>query len=287
MRILFCTDGSKISYNALKNFKKWVKDTIVDVICVIDWTFLPSEVSIEEEGFANSCANVADGILEYAKKEIANLELTTGELIKHCGAVTESILEQLDRQKYDFVVMGSHGKKGIQKWLGSVSRQIVLNGKVYSFISKKENPGKNILFTTDGTIDSLKTITKTIQELDLHNKKIYICMVNEEPDLLFLEGTLDTNWLLAIEQQQQSYAAKAIQEIHQILDGHSLEVMESAILTGNIAQKIIDYADDKKIDLIIMGSKEKTKMDSFLNGSVSRRVLENTLSDVIIGKKQK
>jgi len=286
MRILFCTDGSRISYDALKNFKKWVKEAIVDVICVIDWTFLPSEVSIEEEGFASSCTNVADGILEYAKKEIINLELTMGKSIKHCGAVTESILEQLDREQYNFVVLGSHGKKGIQKWLGSVSRQIVLNGKIYSYISKKENPGKNILFTTDGTINSLKTITKVLGELNLQDKKIYVCMVNEEADLLFLEGTLDSNWLLAIEQQQQSYAAKAIQEIHQILKGHSLEITESAILTGNIAQRILDYAHDKKIDLIIMGNKEKTIMNSFLNGSVSKRVMENTLSDVIIGKKE-
>ena len=67
MRVLFCTDGSKISFSALRNFAKWTKGAIVDVICVIDWTFLPDEVSIEQTGFANSCANVADSILAYAE----------------------------------------------------------------------------------------------------------------------------------------------------------------------------------------------------------------------------
>ena len=58
MRILFCTDGSRISFNALNNFAKWSKGAIVDVICVIDWSFLPDEVSIQEDGFATSCANI-------------------------------------------------------------------------------------------------------------------------------------------------------------------------------------------------------------------------------------
>lgn len=69
MRVLFCTDGSKISFNALNNFARWSKGAIIDVICVIDWSFLPDEVSIEEDGFANSCANVADNILNYAEKK--------------------------------------------------------------------------------------------------------------------------------------------------------------------------------------------------------------------------
>ena len=46
MHVLFCTDGSKISFNALRNFAKWTKGAVVDVICVIDWSFLPDEVTI-------------------------------------------------------------------------------------------------------------------------------------------------------------------------------------------------------------------------------------------------
>ena len=71
MHVLFCTDGSKISFNALHNFAKWTKGAIVDVICVIDWSFLPDEVSVNNDGFASTCANVADTILEFAEKEIS------------------------------------------------------------------------------------------------------------------------------------------------------------------------------------------------------------------------
>ena len=108
MKVLFCTDGSKISFNALRNFSGWNKDALIDVICVIDWSFLPDEVSIEDEGFSNSCANVADTILEHAKKEIEINNLNFGRCIKYCGSAVESILEQLKNNYYDLVLLGSH-----------------------------------------------------------------------------------------------------------------------------------------------------------------------------------
>lgn len=284
MRILFCTDGSKISFNAIKNISGWVKDAIVDTICVIDWSFLPPDISIEEESFTYSCANVADTILDYAEEEIRKLGLNAGAKIKHCGSAIESIIEQADKDEYDLILMGSHGKKGIQKWLGSVSQEIINSSKISNYIAKEENKKKKLLLTTDGTKCSCSIIRNIISNLKLDNKEIYICMVNEDPDLLFLDGTLDTNWLLDIQKQQQIYAAHAIEDIKTILTEHDIKVDNTAILTGIPAQKIIDYARTNDIDLIILGSRNKSKMDKFLSGSVSKRVLENVVSDIWLAR---
>lgn len=50
---LFCTDGSKISYNAIQNFYHWMKDFTVDILCAIDWSFLPDSVAVEDSDFCN------------------------------------------------------------------------------------------------------------------------------------------------------------------------------------------------------------------------------------------
>lgn len=284
MRILFCTDGSKISFNALKNISHWVKDAIVDTICVIDWSFLPDDISIEETNFTYSCTNVADTILDYAENEIKYLGLKTGSRLKHCGAAIESILEQADSQEYDLILMGSHGKKGIQKWLGSVSQEIINSSKISNYIAKEENKRKKLLLTTDGTACSCSIIREIISHLKLEDKEIFICMVNDDPNLLFLDGTLDTNWLLDIQRQQQIYAAKAIQDIQAILCEHNIKVDNTAILTGIPAQKIIDYSRQNDIDLIILGSRNKSKIDRFLTGSVSKRVIENVVSDIWLAR---
>ena len=280
MKILFCTDGSKISFNALKNIAYWIKQATIDTICVIDWNILPAEITIDEENFSFSCANVADTILDYAEEEIKNLGLQIGNRIKNCGSAIESILEQSEKEKYDLILMGSHGKKGIQKWLGSVSQEIINSSKISNYIAKKENNKKKVLFTTDGTECSLSVIGEIISDIELSDKEVHICMVNEDPNLLFLEGTLDTNWLLDIQKQQYMYASNAIESIKKIIESRGIEVNQSTILTGIPAQEIINYAKNNEIDLIILGSRNKSKMDRFLMGSVSKRILENVVSDI-------
>lgn len=280
MKILFCTDGSKISFNALKNISCWVKSAIVDTICVIDWNILPSEVFVDEENFSYSCANIADTILDYAKEEIEKHGLYSGKQIKNCGSVIESILEQTEKDDYDMILMGSHGKKGLQKWLGSVSQEIINSSKISNYISKEENNKTRILLTTDGSPCSTEVIGKIFDEINFENKEIHICMVNEDPNLLFLDGTLDTNWLLDIQKQQQIYSAKAIEDIKNIFTEHNIAVEKTKILTGIPAQEVINYANIHSIDLIILGSRNKSKMDRFLTGSVSKRVIENVTSDI-------
>ena len=115
MKILFCTDGSKISFNALKNIAYWIKQATIGTICVIDWNILPAEITIDEENFSFSCANVADTILDYAEEEIKNLGLQLGNRIKNCGSAIESILEQSEKEKYDLILMGADTAKKVFK----------------------------------------------------------------------------------------------------------------------------------------------------------------------------
>lgn len=284
MKILFCTDGSKISFNALYNISAWIKSAVIDTICVIDWSFLPDEITVEEENFTYSCANVADTILDYAEEEIKKLGLIIGNRIKSCGSAIDSILEQAESEDYDLILMGSHGKKGIQKWLGSVSQEIINSSKISDYIAKEQNNRKKLLLTTDGTKCSLEIISKILPDLKLENKEIHICMVNEDPNFLFLDGALDTNWLIEIQKQQHKYAASAIKDMQSLLQEQNIKINETVILTGIPAQKIIDYARTNEIDLIVLGSKNKSKLDRFLTGSVSKRVLENVVSDIWLAR---
>lgn len=283
MKVLFCTDGSKISYDAIENFSKWTtSETTVDAICIIDWSFLPEEVIIEETGFVNSCRNVADSILEHAEKVITSLNLTAGKKIKLCGAAVESILDQAEKEEYDLIIMGSHGKKGIQRWLGSVSREVLDAADLPVYISKNKNLSNKILFTTDGSETSYTVTEQAIKTLNLSGKEVYLCTVTENPDLLFLEGTLDSNWMMAIRTQQEIYSEHAVKKILELFERYNIEVKQSRILEGTPAKSIIGYAEEISADLIVLGSGRKTKMQNFLLDSVSKRVVEHTKSDTIV-----
>lgn len=282
MRILFCTDGSDISLNAFHNALLLIKEATIDPICVIDWSFLPSSMNIDTTNYSKAYENIADNVLNFTEDLIKEKGFKVGNKIKTFGSAVEAILEQIEKDKYDLVLLGSHGKKGLQKWLGSVSRQVISNSPVPVFISKKRTKGKKILFTVDGSEPSFNAVKQAAKLIDLKEKEIYIISVKENPELLPMEATLDKNWLDSIEKQQKIHATKAINKTKAILEDSGIKTQNEVILTGNPAQKIIEFVEKEKLDLIVMGARTKTDLSKLLLGSVSKRVLENVMGDVLI-----
>lgn len=285
MRILFCTDGSDISVNAFNNASKYIEKAIVDPICIIDWSFLPASMNIDTATYSKAYENIADSVLNNSEDLIYEKNYTLGDKIKNFGSPLEGILEQLEKERYDMIIMGSHGKKGLQKWLGSVSRQVVSNTHVPVYISKKETTAKKVLVAVDGSESTLSSIKHAVKLLNLKDKEIFVVSVKESPEFFPMEANLDKNWLDSIEKQQKVHATKAIHHAKTALEEHGVEIQNETILTGNAAQKIIEYADMEKIDLIIMGARIRAELSKLLLGSVSKRVLENTMSDVLIVSK--
>lgn len=282
MRILFCTDGSDISLNAFHNALLLIKEATIDPICVIDWSFLPSSMNIDTANYSKAYENIADNVLNFTEDLIKEKGFKVGNKIKTFGSAVEAILEQIEKDKYDLVLLGSHGKKGLQKWLGSVSRQVISNSPVPVFISKRRTKGKKILFTVDGSEPSFNAVKQAAKLIDLKEKEIYIISVKENPELLPMEATLDKNWLDSIEKQQKIHATKAINKTKAILEDSGIKTQNEVILTGNPAQKIIEFVEKEKLDLIVMGARTKTDLSKLLLGSVSKRVLENVMGDVLI-----
>ena len=285
MRILFSTDGSQISLTALKNMRHFADKAIVDIICVIDWTFLPTSMNIEEESYTKTYETLADSVLDFAESVIKETDFELGKKIKSVGAPVDGILEQTSKENYDMIVMGSHGKKGLQKWLGSVSREVVSNISLPTFISKRAITNNKVLFAVDGSQHSYNAVSEAARLLNLKDKELYMISVKENPELLPLEAALDRNWIENIEKQQKIHATKTINKAKSILTTAGLKVNNEVILTGNTAQKIIEYALKEEISLIIMGARSKVNLSTLLLGSVSKRVLENTGSSVLIIRK--
>lgn len=285
MKVLFCTDGSDISLNAFYNASQLIKEATIDAICVIDWSFLPTSMNIDSANYSKAYENIADSVLNFADNLIQEKGFTVGNKIKIFGSAVEGILEQIEKEKYDLILLGSHGKKGLQKWLGSVSRQIISNSFVPVFVSKKRTKNKKVLFTIDGSEQSFNSVKETIRLINLKEKEIYIISVKESPELLPMEANLDKNWLESIEKQQKIHATKAINKAKALLEDAGIKISNEIILTGNPAQKIIEFTENEKIDLIIMGARTKTDLSKLLLGSVSKRVLENVLSDVLVVNK--
>lgn len=282
MYVLFCTDGSKISYNSIINFSSWVKDFSLDILSVVDWSCLPDSVSIENSEFASQCSTSANVILDYAETYLKEMGLNVAQKIKICGEAVDTILDLVDSGKYDFVVLGSHGKKGIQKWLGSVSQEVASSANISSYISKNINNRKIVLFAVDNSELSAKVVLNSLNFLNLEDKEIYLATVYEVPDYLFLEGNVDSTWILEIEKKQEQASRLLLNSFEKFFIEKGFEVKDKLIFRGVPSQEIINFSNKKDIDLVVTGIRTRKHLSKFLLGSVSKRILENVKSDVLI-----
>lgn len=282
MYVLFCTDGSKISYNSIINFSSWVKDFSLDILSVVDWSCLPDSVSIENSEFASQCSTSANVILDYAETYLKEMGLNVAQKIKICGEAVDTILDLVDSGKYDFVVLGSHGKKGIQKWLGSVSQEVASSANISSYISKNINNRKKVLFAVDNSELSAKVVLNSLNFLNLEDKEIYLVTVYEVPDYLFLEGNVDSTWILEIEKKQEQASRLLLNSFEKFFIEKGFEVKDKLIFRGVPSQEIINFSNKKDIDLVVTGIRTRKHLSKFLLGSVSKRILENVKSDVLI-----
>lgn len=282
MNVLFCTDGSKISYNSIINFSSWVKDFSLDILSVVDWSCLPDSISIENSEFASQCSTSANVILDYAETYLKEMGLNVAQKIKICGEAVDTILDLVDSGKYDFVVLGSHGKKGIQKWLGSVSQEVASSANISSYISKNINNRKKVLFAVDNSELSAKVVLNSLNFLNLEDKEIYLATVYEVPDYLFLEGNVDSTWILEIEKKQEQASRLLLNSFEKSFIEKSFEVKDKLIFRGVPSQEIINFSNKEDIDLVVTGIRTRKHLSKFLLGSVSKRILENVKSDVLI-----
>lgn len=282
MNVLFCTDGSKISYNSIINFSSWVKDFSLDILSVVDWSCLPDSISIENSEFATQCSTSANVILDYAETYLKEMGLNVAQKIKICGEAVDTILDLADSGKYDFVVLGSHGKKGIQKWLGSVSQEVASSANISSYISKNINNHKKVLFAVDNSELSAKVVLNSLNFLNLEDKEIYLATVYEVPDYLFLEGNVDSTWILEIEKKQEQASRLLLNSFEKSFIEKGFEVKDKLIFRGVPSQEIINFSNKKDIDLVVTGIRTRKHLSKFLLGSVSKRILENVKSDVLI-----
>lgn len=282
MNVLFCTDGSKISYNSIINFSSWVKDFSLDILSVVDWSCLPDSISIENSEFASQCSTSANVILDYAETYLKEMGLNVAQKIKICGEAVDTILDLVDSGKYDFVVLGSHGKKGIQKWLGSVSQEVASSANISSYISKNINNRKKVLFAVDNSELSAKVVLNSLNFLNLEDKEIYLATVYEVPDYLFLEGNVDSTWILEIEKKQEQASRLLLNSFEKSFIEKGFQVKDKLIFRGVPSQEIINFSNKKDIDLVVTGIRTRKHLSKFLLGSVSKRILENVKSDVLI-----
>lgn len=282
MKVLFCTDGSEISFDAIKNFSNYSKQAVVDIICVVDWHFYPMYLESPMQNYQETYEEIADKILNFAQDEVLSTGNIVERKIKAFGNISEEILKQTKKQEYDLIVLGSHGKKGIRSWLGSVSREVINTTKKSIFISKKQTNGKKILITTDGSEYSELVISKALEILDMKDCLVYTVYVERDLNNIPVELKTNKAWLDKIVERQKKERERVLKKLKEIFSSKNIQIKREMTLIGEPAEKILEINKEIDFDLIVLGSHSKNMLQRIILGSTSMRVLERAKNSVMI-----
>lgn len=190
------------------------------------------------------------------------------------GHPAESIL--LRSEKFDLVIMASHGMSGITKWLlGSVTTKVVrASCTPVLVVSARPNPKpvpaevKTIFLPMDGSKTSetaLQTgvhLAKKFQaKLILYEGVVYRDNVPEEDDWQVLSA-------------REYLASKAAE-----LDYDKVEILVKESPNG---PEIIEQAERCQADLLVMASHGRSGVSRWLLGSVTEGVIQRSNCPVLI-----
>lgn len=133
-KILVCLDGSPLAEAALPHAQILASDEEAEIVLLRVSANPAAEFSFSDPKLAhNFIQDMEAETLNYLQSIRSRLQKTgfrTSFLIRQ-GAVAETILQTASETKTDVIVMSTHGRSGIQRWLlGSVADRIVTHSNI-------------------------------------------------------------------------------------------------------------------------------------------------------------
>jgi nucleotide-binding universal stress UspA family protein len=195
------------------------------------------------------------------------------------GKPAEEVLSYAAANDVDFVLLGSHRRgprtrflrTGVADRIRSAATVPVLT--VYDGGSHTDIPYRRILLATDGQPGSRRAENCALALAAAYGATLHALYV---VDRRFgrsgpLHGTLEQEAMAV----GRAVAVRAVRE--------GVEVV-TAVEMGRPAKAILGYADANDVDLIVVGSRERTGLDRLVMGSVAERLLDTASVPVVTAR---
>jgi nucleotide-binding universal stress UspA family protein len=139
---------------------------------------------------------------------------------------------------------------------------------------------KKILVAVDTSDYSERVIARASAIALAFSADVHVISVVELPKLVASEAEIG---IQEVRIQEEEYQENQKRLMDRYLAEKELHIA-AKVLHGEPADKIVEYADSIRADLIVMGSKAFGKVHRFLLGSVSEDVARNAKCSVMIAR---
>ncbi len=281
MKIILAVDGSKYSEWAVDLLMKLplTEAPQISVLHIVTQRNYISQIieSISDKTYKD----LMDLMEERAKKDLAAAEKLVTQIVDKVrvrwnevkpaiekGHVADKIIEKAREDHADLVILGSRGLSRIKNiLLGGVSQKVVTYAPCSVLVVKRKiRTIKKVLIAVDGSTYSENAVSFLKSNFMPEGVSITFLNVWDYPFMLpkFPFETIEKKY--SKEMHKEAFMAHAL------------------CVAGDPAEMIAKTARQKKVDLVVIGSKGLTGIKQFFLGSVSRKVSTYSNHSVLVVK---
>lgn len=198
------------------------------------------------------------------------------------GDPAETIVDYAERYDFDLIVMSTHGRAGLSRYLlGSVTEKVVRLSSVPVLTVRMEEdeelrfPYERVLVPTDGSDVAGRAAAHAIDLASFLGAGIHVLSVVEDDAL----GP-DVRSVLS-ENEIEAAATEAIEEIVATAEDRGIEDVTTTVAHGSPADEILAAVEDGDADVVVMGTTGRRGIDRILLGNVAEKTVRSVPVPVI------
>ncbi len=268
MKIVVCADGSKRNKNALEFAAALANAVNADVTVL----HVVENGVDESDGIFKEALNIFEtkGVKKIKKKKLA-------------GRADVEILKYSRRNKYDLVIVGSHGTQYLRAFLfGDIAVRVIEHIKTPILVVRdKRKKIRRVLFCTGGSSFAEKAVRFGSDIAKAAGAKATIMHVI--PELPAMYRGFGMGESLSEFLECNTPECIALKRAAKILEDKGIET-EVKLSHGLPSEEILVEADGNNYDLIVLGSHGMSSPSRFLLGDVACRVVKYSKKPCLLVK---
>lgn len=274
--ILFPTDGSEPADAVLDYVLAIAAEhgATVHVLNVVDTT--QDGVGATDRTVVDALEADGEEIVETTAQRVRDRDVSVVTDVRH-GDPYRTIVEYSDQTAVDAIVMPTHGRRGIHRYLlGSVTERVINTASVPVVAVNPDRdrpltyPPRRVLVPTDGSRGAELALASGIDVARATGATLHLLHVVETGD----RGPGKQTRLQPAELTGR--AKEIVAEATERVEASGVETVTSVFEHREPATVIREYVDDQEIDLAVLGTHGQTDFSRYVMGGVSAKIVRTS-----------
>ena len=239
---------------------------------------------VEAGLYVNVLPSAQDALVDFVAKTVNDTHDDIS-MVSTTGDVVETIIGEAEREESDLIVMGTHGRSGVDEGAtglshGTCAARGALSGHDHSEqggdahrMGRRKRIG-TILCPSDFSRSCSKALKLALSITEQTDARLILLHVLQWP--AFAGGTLPLPVVAEINADAADWEREALATLETGLphDARSGRRHTAMVLPGRPSQTILRIAQEEHAGLIVMGVQSRGTIDRLLFGSTTREVIQ-------------